>query len=129
MRELMVCSSQYIIYLLHLPIKSVDKPYTGVRNPLPTLDQLDGFNVFILSFLMVDGPSDEVSAFVELDSDTRESTISEYHSNGISLMVSAFGADDAPTSNGADPIDTANMIADFVLNYGVSSSALTDRCT
>jgi chitinase len=94
----------------HLPL--------GVSNPLPSIDQLDGYTVFILSFLMTSGPSDEVLAFTELDSETRAKTIAEYHSNGISLMISAFGADDTPSRT--DPVDTANMVADFVKEYKVS---------
>ena len=33
-------------------------------------------------------------------------------------MVSAFGSTDAPTSNGADPIETANTMAAFVQQFG-----------
>jgi hypothetical protein len=85
---------------------------------------LQGFNVFILSFLLLSGPADQALAFTELDADTRASIISDYHSNGISIMVSAFGSTDAPTSEGADPVETANMVAGFVMQYGVS----TERC-
>ena len=34
-------------------------------------------------------------------------------------MVSAFGSTDAPTSEGADPIATANTMAQWVIDYGL----------
>ena len=36
---------------------------------------------------------------------------------GISLLVSAFGSTEAPTSSGADPTDTANTMAAWVIEY------------
>jgi hypothetical protein len=83
---------------------------------------LKGFNVFILSFLLLSGPADKALEFTLLDAATRASIISDYHANGISLMVSAFGSTDAPTSEGADPVATANTIAAFVKKWGVSKS-------
>ena len=91
----------------------------GTDRP-PTSAQLKGFNVFILSFLLLSGPSDKALEFTQLDSATRASIISDYHAHGISLMVSAFGSTDAPTSEGADPIATANTVANFVKQYEVS---------
>ena len=34
-------------------------------------------------------------------------------------MVSAFGATDAPTTNGANPTETANSMAAWVEQYGL----------
>ena len=34
-------------------------------------------------------------------------------------MISAFGSTDAPTSNGADAVDTANQLAAFVKQWGL----------
>lgn len=34
-------------------------------------------------------------------------------------MVSVFGATDAPTSNGHDPVSTANSMANFVKKYSL----------
>ena len=39
---------------------------------------------------------------------------SQYAAAGISLVVSAFGSTDAPTSSGADPVATANTMAAWV---------------
>jgi hypothetical protein len=84
---------------------------------------LKGFNVFLLSFLLLSGPADKALEFTLLDADTRASIISSYHAAGISLMVSAFGSTDAPTSEGVDPVATANTVANFVKTYNVSSCA------
>lgn len=59
-------------------------------------------------------------AFTELDDATRASTLDAYHNAGISVMVSAFGSTDQPTTAGADPIATANNMAAFVKQWGVS---------
>ena len=42
---------------------------------------------------------------------------SAYSAAGISLIVSAFGSTDKPTSSGADPTSTAQRLADFVSHY------------
>lgn len=49
----------------------------------------------------------------------RNSIKAQYHAEGIKLVVSAFGSTDAPTTNGADPISTANTMAEFVVQYGL----------
>ena len=86
----------------------------------PNSTQLEGFNVFILSFLLLSGAADQALAFTELTASQQAAMIADYHSAGISLMVSAFGSTDAPTSEGADPVATANTIASFVKQYKVS---------
>jgi hypothetical protein len=78
-----------------------------------------GFNVFLLSFLLLSGPADQAVAFTQLDAATRAKVISDYHNAGIAIMVSAFGSTDAPTSVGADPVDTANTMAAWVKKYGL----------
>ena len=55
-----------------------------------------------------------------LTGDQRSGIISEYHTAGISLIVSAFGGSETPTtSNFHTAVDTADMIADWVIKYGV----------
>ncbi|KAL0576275.1 hypothetical protein V5O48_005719 [Marasmius crinis-equi] len=49
----------------------------------------------------------------------RATIISQYHAAGINLIVSLFGATDAPTSTGADPIATANTMAAWVKQFGL----------
>lgn len=45
--------------------------------------------------------------------------MSEYDAAGISLIVSAFGSTETPTSSGLDAVTTANSIAAWVTEYGV----------
>jgi chitinase len=54
-----------------------------------------------------------------LDSATRASYLTSYHDAGISLIVSAFGSTDAPTTEGYDPTTVANNLAAFVLKYNL----------
>jgi hypothetical protein len=70
-----------------------------------------------LSFWLISGPADQAEEWVLIDSATRASVIQSYHDAGISLIVSAFGSTDAPTSGGYDPTTVANDLAAFVLEY------------
>ncbi|KZP01089.1 carbohydrate-binding module family 5 protein [Calocera viscosa TUFC12733] len=91
-----------------------DKWVTGAA---PSVQDIWGFNVFILSFLMASGAVDQAQNWEELDADTRSSIKADYAAAGIKLMVSAFGSTDTPTSSGDDPTDTANTIAAWVQEY------------
>ncbi|KNZ74506.1 Basic endochitinase [Termitomyces sp. J132] len=52
--------------------------------------------------------------------DAQRATIkSQYAAAGIKLIVSVFGATDAPTSTGADPVETANTFAAWVKQYNL----------
>lgn len=42
--------------------------------------------------------------------------INLYHQYGVKVLVSAFGATDFPTTQGADPVATAEALAQFVIN-------------
>jgi hypothetical protein len=70
-----------------------------------------------LSFWLISGPADQAEEWVLLDNATRASYVTTYHNAGISLIVSAFGSSDAPTSGGYDPTTVANDLAAFVLEY------------
>ena len=71
-----------------------------------------------LSFLLISGPADKALEWSEqLTADQRTSIKSDYEAAGISLIVSAFGATDAPTSSGADPTNTANTMAAWVKQF------------
>ncbi|KAI0675175.1 glycoside hydrolase [Trametes maxima] len=83
---------------------------------LPPVTELEGYTVVVLSFLMVSGPADQAKAW-ELLTDAQKAAIkNEYNAAGVSLIVSAFGATDAPTSGRADPVATANWMAQWVLD-------------
>ena len=78
---------------------------------------IQGFNVINLSFFLVSvGPFDQAKAFAELPESTRAARKQEYSDAGISIMVSAFGETEHPTTDGVDPVDIANRIAQFVLD-------------
>lgn len=70
----------------------------------------------VLSFLLASGAADQAAAWAALSDDKKAAIKSEYNAAGISFIVSAFGATDSPTSNGADPVATANAMAHFVLD-------------
>lgn len=87
---------------------------------MPSAAELGSYNRFILAFWMVQpGAVDNAQAWEQFDADYRAQVIEEYHSAGIALMVSAFGSTDSPTTNGADPVDTATRLANWVKQYGL----------
>ncbi|KAJ3557725.1 hypothetical protein NM688_g1316 [Phlebia brevispora] len=88
----------------------------GTTGPPPTSD-ITGFNVFALSFLLLEGAWDKAEEWTTLTASQRSTVKSQYASAGISLIVSAFGSTDVPTSSGADPIATANTMAAWVIEY------------
>lgn len=49
----------------------------------------------------------------------RSTVKSQYAAAGIKLIVSVFGSTDAPTTNGADPIATANTMAAWVKQFNL----------
>ena len=62
------------------------------------------------------GPIDQAQLFAGLPADTKSAKKAEYAAAGINILVSAFGDSDHPTSDGRDPVDTANTMAQFVLD-------------
>ncbi|KAG2136264.1 glycoside hydrolase family 18 protein [Suillus cothurnatus] len=73
----------------------------------------------VLSFWLTSGPADQAKEWTLLDSAKRASYLKSYHDAGISLIVSAFGSTDAPTTNRHDPTTVANNLAAFVLKYNL----------
>ncbi|KAK6992232.1 glycoside hydrolase family 18 protein [Favolaschia claudopus] len=78
-----------------------------------------GFNVFILSFLLIEGAWDKAFEWTSLTDAQRATIKSEYAAAGIKLMVAAFGSTDVPTSTGADPIAIANTMGNWVKQYNL----------
>ncbi|KAK0488964.1 glycoside hydrolase family 18 protein [Armillaria novae-zelandiae] len=100
---------------------------SGVTGP-PATSAIKGFNVFILSFLLTEGAWDKAAEWVSLTSSERSTIKAQYAAAGISLIVSAFGSTDIPTTTGADPVATANTMAawDFnAMNTGIAEAWLT----
>ncbi|EJC98494.1 chitinase [Fomitiporia mediterranea MF3/22] len=90
-----------------------------VANVLPDVSQIEGYNVFALSFLLSTGAADQAKGWQSLDAGKRKDLKSAYNKAGIKLMVSAFGATEQPTTSGVDATKTANDMANWVKQYDV----------
>ncbi|KAE9394715.1 glycoside hydrolase [Gymnopus androsaceus JB14] len=95
-----------------------DRFVSGLTGP-PPVSEVTGFNVFALSFLLIEGAFDKAEEWTQLTSAQRATIKAQYEAAGIKLVVSLFGSTDAPTSTGADPIATANTMAAWVIQYGL----------
>ncbi|KAJ3866302.1 glycoside hydrolase [Lentinula novae-zelandiae] len=95
-----------------------DRGVSGLSGP-PPVSQIEGFNVFALAFLLVAGAFDQAAEWTQLTSAQRATIKAQYAAAGIKLIVSVFGSTDAPTTNGADPIATADTMAAWVIQYGL----------
>ncbi|KAJ3815284.1 glycoside hydrolase [Lentinula aff. lateritia] len=95
-----------------------DRSVSGLTGP-PPVSQIEGFNVFALAFLLVAGAFDKAAEWTQLTSAQRATIKAQYAAAGIKLIVSVFGSTDAPTTNGADPIATADTMAAWVIQYGL----------
>ena len=62
---------------------------------------------------------DNAKGWTELSASDRSSIKAAYNDAGIALMVAAFGSTNTPTTSGADPTDTANTMAAWVIEYGL----------
>ena len=69
-----------------------------------------------MSFLLISGPADQAEAWATLSDSQKAAIKNDYNGANISIVVSAFGSTDAPTTTGADPVDTANTMAQWVLD-------------
>ncbi|PIL32409.1 hypothetical protein GSI_05655 [Ganoderma sinense ZZ0214-1] len=85
-----------------------------VTGALPAATALAGYNVVALSFLTLKGAVDQASNWASLPAATKAAKKDEYAKAGISIVASAFGATDTPTTSNADPVGTANTMAAFV---------------
>ena len=73
-----------------------------------------------MSFLLTSGPADKALEWTQLSDSDRAAVKANYTAAGISLIVSAFGSTDAPTSTGADPTSTANTMAAWVKEFDLN---------
>jgi len=55
--------------------------------------------------------------WTKLSASQRSTIKAQYAAAGVKLIVSVFGATDAPTTNGADPVATANTMAAWVKQF------------
>lgn len=75
-----------------------------------------GFNVIILAFLLVSGPTDMLQAWASLPVATRTAAVSYCHSKGAVVMLSSGGATESPFSQDATSYGTAAANAAVSLN-------------
>ena len=61
----------------------------------------------------------EAAEWAQLSASERTAIKSQYNAAGIKLIVSLFGATDAPTSGGHDSIATADTMATWVRTFGL----------
>ncbi|GJJ10813.1 hypothetical protein Clacol_005041 [Clathrus columnatus] len=67
----------------------------------------------------VKGAYDKAAEWTQLTAAQRSTVKAQYNAAGVKLLVSLFGSTDAPTSTGADPVDTANTMAAWAIQYGL----------
>jgi chitinase len=72
-----------------------------------------------MSFWLHTGPLDEAKRYADLPATQRAAIKKQYNDAGVKLMISAFGSTEQPTTQGFDPVKTANDLADFALQVGV----------
>ncbi|KAF8892265.1 glycoside hydrolase [Infundibulicybe gibba] len=95
-----------------------DKFVSGETGP-PPVSQVQGYNVFALSFLLTEGAFDKAEEWTWLTDSQRASVKAQYAAAGIKIIVSLFGSTDAPTSSGSDPVATANTMAAWVKQFNL----------
>lgn len=78
--------------------------------------------VSALSFLLTDGAFDKALEWTTLTAAQRSTVKSQYAAAGVKLIVSLFGSTDAPTTNGADPVATANTMAAWVKEFDLDGA-------
>ncbi|KZV72386.1 glycoside hydrolase family 18 protein [Peniophora sp. CONT] len=89
----------------------------STKNGLPDVDDIKGFNTLAISFLLASGPADQAQTWAQLSDSERKAAKKAYNDAGISVIVSAFGETESPTTDGTDPTDTANTMAEWVIKY------------
>ncbi|KAJ7280981.1 chitinase [Mycena rebaudengoi] len=88
----------------------------------PPVDKLKGINVVIMAFLLGDGKPAEWSQaeqWQKMNPDQRAAVKKEYSDHGIKLLVSALGAEEAPTTNNIDAKKLAKKMAKWVKDNDV----------
>ncbi|KAF8129917.1 glycoside hydrolase family 18 protein [Boletus edulis] len=86
---------------------------------LPKAEDLQGYNVYALSFWRTIGPCDLALEWQGFTNNERISYLNEYNSAGISIIVAAFGDSEQPTTAKADPVTVADDLANWVVKYGL----------
>ncbi|KAJ7113776.1 glycoside hydrolase superfamily [Mycena epipterygia] len=88
----------------------------------PPVEQLKGFNVMTMAFLLTNGTPAQFSQaeqWQNMNASQRTDIKEQYEQAGIKIFVSAFGSTEEPTTKGADANNTASTMAKWVKDYGV----------
>ncbi|GJJ10262.1 hypothetical protein Clacol_004488 [Clathrus columnatus] len=102
-------SSRFVIY--------DDTPASGFPSPA----KLQGFNTYILAFYLSNaGPFDLAEMWASLTAAQRSTMRANYKAVGVdTILVSAFGSTDIPTTTGVNPTTMAQKLAQFVSDFGL----------
>ncbi|KAJ7612523.1 glycoside hydrolase family 18 protein [Mycena polygramma] len=95
-----------------------DKFVSGSNGP-PAVSAVTGFNVFVLSFLLVEGAWDKAYEWTTYTDAERATIKAQYAAAGIKLIVSAFGSTDVPTSSNVNPVTMATTMGNWVKQYNL----------
>ena len=87
------------------------------------------YNVIILAFWLSTGPADVAAVWADplkffstenpwgqTNDQIQKTLVAAYHSKGIKVLISAFGATEFPSSAGADPVVTCTKLAQWAKN-------------
>ncbi|KAL1411798.1 hypothetical protein Q8F55_002765 [Vanrija albida] len=85
----------------------------------PLADKIKPYNRVLLAFWESKGAQAAPVSWEGFTDAQRQAILTNYHDNGIALMVSAFSDDDHIVSNKADPVATAQSIGAWVKKYNV----------
>ncbi|KAJ7167995.1 glycoside hydrolase family 18 protein [Mycena filopes] len=86
----------------------------------PAVEDLTGFNVVNLAFLLTNGepaPYSQPDQWQKMSASDRAALKTSYEQAGIKLIVSVFGETEKPTTNNADAKETASAVAKWVKAY------------
>lgn len=75
--------------------------------------------MLILAFLLASGAADQAQAWTQLTPAQRGELKAGYEAANITLLVSAFGSTEAPTTDGRDAKTMAENMAGWVKEWGV----------
>ncbi|KAF8202262.1 glycoside hydrolase [Pholiota molesta] len=96
-----------------------DAPVSGETGPRPFLRSR---KLSALSFLLTNGAFDKALEWTQLSSAQRSTVKSQYAAAGIKLIVSLFGSTEEPTTEGKDPVATANTMAAWIKEFDLDGA-------
>ncbi|KAF9077607.1 glycoside hydrolase superfamily [Rhodocollybia butyracea] len=83
-------------------------------DPAPPVEDIQGVNVVIMSFLLSTGAADMAHNWAIMGKDAQSAIKDKYKAAGIKLLVSAFGSTEKPTTSGTNPTELAQTMATWV---------------